>query len=330
MKDSYKNLRQAKFSHDRLFKLFYSEPDLAQELFQLIFSKKELEAYDLAKLQVESNNLGSKKADLLFSLPFKQDSKTQLKVFILLEHKAFPDKKMFNQILDYLFLIRKKCLRETGRVQPVLAIVFYHGRQPLSWKRSLQEEDFGSFFDKIPIESRKSMLNYEPKIIDLKDSKIKSACGKLKGRGVIKLLSEIWSLKKEVDSFKLRDIYVEFEDLLRSLKGKEKERTQLTILNYLLDNTWIDNQTLKKAENLLVKDKIIKKGGLMKFKGIEDFIREKGRWEGLQKGIRQGRQKEQHIVISNMLKKQLDVSLISEVTGLSQKEIKKVKKSLCK
>ena len=68
------------------------------------------------------------------------------------------------------------------------------------------------------------MLNYEPKIINTQDSKIRQAVkgGKFKGYSVIKLLSEIWSLKKKPTPLKIRDVYAEFEEILKGLKGKER------------------------------------------------------------------------------------------------------------
>ena len=49
--------------------------------------------------------------------------------------------------------------------------------------------------------------------------------------------------------------------------------------------------------------------------------REAGRQEGRQEGIERGRE----AVILNMLKKKTDIAFISEVTGLSEEEIKKLK-----
>ena len=54
---------------------------------------------------------------------------------------------------------------------------------------------------------------------------------------------------------------------------------------------------------------------------VREIIREKGRWEGRQEG-RQERDKE---VVLNMLKEKADISFISKVTGLAEKEIKKMK-----
>ena len=54
---------------------------------------------------------------------------------------------------------------------------------------------------------------------------------------------------------------------------------------------------------------------------IKEHIKEEGR----QEGMRQGRQAERQHVVLNMLKSQLDTSLICKVTGLSETEIKKLK-----
>ena len=62
-----------------------------------------------------------------------------------------------------------------------------------------------------------------------------------------------------------------------------------------------------------VKQGIFSKGDYM---NTREYIKEEGRQEGIQT-----RNKE---VVLNMLKKKLDTSLISEVTGVSEKEVKKL------
>ena len=53
----------------------------------------------------------------------------------------------------------------------------------------------------------------------------------------------------------------------------------------------------------------------------EDFIQ-----QGMEKGLIKGRQEGLQVVALNMLKKQMELSVISEVTGFSLKELKKLKK----
>ena len=55
--------------------------------------------------------------------------------------------------------------------------------------------------------------------------------------------------------------------------------------------------------------------------------REEGMEKGMEKGREEGRQEERQQVVANMLKKQADIAFISEVTGLSQDEINKLKNS---
>ncbi len=119
------------------------------------------------------------------------------------------------------------------------------------------------------------MLNYGIKILDAHSPRIQRAYKRLKSRGAIKLLSEIWSIKKP-DPEKVRDIFIEFKDLLKKAKGQEKKNTVLKILEYLTDNTGLDLKTWKKAEELIVEEGILTKGGIM---DIREHIKEKGRWE---------------------------------------------------
>ena len=58
--------------HDKFFKSLYSKPEFALELFRLIFSKKELQAYNWKKLTSEKDTFPEgRRADLVFSVPLK-------------------------------------------------------------------------------------------------------------------------------------------------------------------------------------------------------------------------------------------------------------------
>ena len=310
-KKKLKISKKTVFSHDSFFKHFYSDSKLAKELLHLIFSKKEQKAYLLDKVKVEKDTFEKKRVDLLLSVPFRGSFKNQLDLFILLEHKSFYDQNTFEQILDYQILIRKDLIQQKGSSRPIVPLLFSHGKQPLKWKKSLQEGDFKDILLKIPIETKKDMLNYGLRVINTQDPKTQRACKrkKFKSWAVIKLLSEIWDIKRPTPS-KVKEIFLDFKDILDDLKGERRKDTILKILEYLFDNTDLDVKTWKKAEALLIEEGLLTKGGIM---DIREHIREKGRWEGRQE------------VVLNMLKKKLDITLISEVTGLSKKEIKKLK-----
>ena len=169
------------------------------------------------------------------------------------------------------------------------------------------------------------MLNYGPKIINTQDPKIRQAfkSGKFKGYSVIKLLSEIWSLKKKPTVLKINSAFAEFEEILKDLKGQKRRTVELRILEYLRDNTELDSKTWEKAEKLLIEAGVLKQGGLMQ--DVREIIKEKGRWEGERKGQQEGRQEERQQVVLNMLKEKINVSVISKVTGLSKEEVESLK-----
>ena len=61
-------------------------------------------------------------------------------------------------------------------------------------------------------------------------------------------------------------------------------------------------------------------------KGLQEGER-KGKLKGIQEGKLKGEQKRNREVALNMLKEQANISFISKVTGLSEKEISKLKHS---
>ena len=63
----------------------------------------------------------------------------------------------------------------------------------------------------------------------------------------------------------------------------------------------------------------------MQFIDTMEEVGKKNRREGLRKGLQKGLQKGRQEVIFNMLQKNLEISLISEVTGLPEAEIIKFK-----
>jgi len=76
--------KKPKLTHDNFFKLFYSDIGLAKELLKLIFSEKELRAYNLNGLKIEKDTFEAKRADLIFSLHFRAYPNKRVKIFILL------------------------------------------------------------------------------------------------------------------------------------------------------------------------------------------------------------------------------------------------------
>ena len=283
------------------------DPQFARELFRLIFSKQEIEACNWKKLKTEKDALQEKRADLIFSVPLHNQPEARIKIFILLEHKSSYNKDLFKRLLSYQTLIYEQ--HSEQQIISVIPVLFYHGKQPWTWRRSFQEVFLGECFSEIPAGFRRSMLNYRLKLLDTHDPKTKRAFDdrSIKSRGALSVLARIWFLKHDAEELK------ELVALFSEFSGK-REDLILSVVNYLKSAVGLSRELWERVEQSAIEEGVLKKGGYM---DIREEIREEGRLEG----IRKGRQE----VVLNMLKKRTKISFISEVTGLSEKEIKKLK-----
>ena len=223
-----------------------------------------------------------------------------------------------------MILFRKLSLKQWGTIQPTASLLFYHGQKFVKWKNSLQEEDFKGFYSKLPLFLRKDMLNYGLRVISTKDPKVRKLFKSKKSKiwGVVKLLDEIWSIKKP-SSRKVKTIIKDyFREILKGKTEKEVNDIIVDIVGYLRDTTGLSLKNWKETEKQLISEGIIKKGGVML---IKDVIREKGIWEGMRKGMQKGRQERDKEVVLNLLKEKFDIAFISKITGLSESEVKKLK-----
>ena len=205
--------------HDHFFKFFFSKTELAQELLKLVFSKEELKVYDLTKLRAEKNAFSDgSSADLIFSLPLKNNIKSEIRIFILIEHKSSYDIKAFEQLFRYQYLIIEQSLKEGKPLVPIIPLVFSHGKNPRKWKLSFQEALGSKAFLNLPLSFRKSMLNFEIRLLDIQDKKWEWLFRdpRFQSRGVLYLLKEVWSKK-----LNFKKVFSLFKEMLESQRDKE-------------------------------------------------------------------------------------------------------------
>ncbi len=308
---------------DLLFKYAFSSPRFAEELFRLIFSKKEQTCFDWNTLKAEKDTFQNLRADAVFSIALKDHKKLRFRICLLLEHKSQYNYKTFNQTLKYQALITDKSLEELGEAWPTLVVLVYNGQKPWKWEKSFQKGLFSRFFSKIPATIQKNMLNYELRVLDTHDPRVEKAIknSSFKSRGFLNALRKAWSLKADEKELK------KLISLFDTWTGDRGDSFVLSLGDYL----WSVVPNMSKAlweslEHSAVKEGIFSKGGYM---DIKEHIKEEGRQEGIRQGVRQGMRQGMQArgreIVLNMLKSRLDTPLICKVTGLSEKEINKLK-----
>ena len=298
--------------HDQFFKVIYSSPENALDLFKIILPKDFYNQCDWNTLKAEKKDWIGKQADLIFSVALKAFPKRRIKIVLLIEHKSYYSKDHFKQVLNYQNSIYQE--DQSGDILAVIPILFYHGEKPYQWETSFKKGYFGRYFSKIPVFIQENMIDYNLIVFDTNNPKIQRFFKdkKIKTRGALSALQRIWSLKKGIPE--ILELFASFS----GLPEKQKKDQLVGLSNYLNKARGISSDLLKKVEKRAIKEGILKKGGYMNF---TEEIKKEAKLEGWQKGQKEGIKG----VILKMLQKKTDISFISEVTGLSTKEIKKLK-----
>ena len=308
--------------HDIFFKACYSSPACAFELFQLAFSKKELAAFDWRRLKSEKDSFEDKRADLVFSVPLKNKPGKKARIFFLLEHKSRFSRWIYHQILKYKTFIIGESLKRGEDDCLVIAVLFYHGKRPWKWPKSLKKGLWSGILPEIPSSLEKDVVNYGIRLVDAHGPRAKRAIADrgFKSRGFLSALKRAWDLKPDEGELS------EALSLFDSWTG-DRDDLALNVGSYFRSSVpGMTKKLWERIEREAVRKGIFSKGGSM---NIREYIKEEGLQEGLQKGMRAGMrkgiQKGHKEVALNMLNAEADMAFIAKVTGLSEREIRKLK-----
>jgi predicted transposase/invertase (TIGR01784 family) len=295
-----------RFTHDAFVKKFMSRKEVATEFFAANLPQDILKITDLSSFKQEKsdfidNTLGHGIVDLLYSVKFNNQTGY---VSVLLEHQSTPDKLMTFRIQKYMLRICDAHLKKhpKSKLPVIYPIIFYTGKTkytaPLSFWELFSEPKLAkqSFTDQIQLLELRSV-----KDIDLRN--------RYHSGIMMYLMSKIYQ----------KDILPFLDVLLPILQTISKENFNLVedMLYYILENA----ESQKKEEVLSFFEKAVseeKRGEIMT---IANELRAEGLEQGIQQGIQQGMQQSMHVVTKNLLKKGMNESEISSITGLSITEI---------
>ena len=318
------------FIHDFFFREVFSHIKYALDIFRLILTKEEFKLFDWSTLTCELTSFfdeegREKHTDLPFSVYLK-NSKKRVKLLFLLEHKSWQDPKAMRQMLSY----------QTGMYErandPVIPVFVYHGKAK-EWRGPVDFHGFLNWTPELKRKFGKNVLNFTPRWLNIQALDMEKEAKGLTSRPILYTLKHIWKL----DEVKVRELFI----LGQGLSSKDREDLIGRAVDYMrrYDRSFnwrvlrsIEAKTIKRKEGRVMTpllqislneamEKGVKKGW---HKGHQEGMQQ-GRQQGMQQGRQQGMQQGRQQVVLNMLKKQAEMAFISEVTGLSEEEIKKLK-----
>jgi len=257
--------RFLKNPHDEFFKVVFSKKEVVSDFLKFI--GVEVDYNNLTLLPTEKNTKYKKfYLDLAFKTKFKNED---AQVYILFEHKSYPDKKVYFQILNYAMSIWEK----EDKLTPIIPIIFYHG------KKFEIVDNFAKLF-KIDTPYN---LNFPFKVVNLNeiDDEKLLTCKNLFMCSALFTMKHIFegieNLKKVAKNFSKmsKDEYFLIIEYISAYKKENEEK----IIDELIES---------KEDKVTILEKWINEG--MKI-GIEQGLQqglEQGLQQGLEQGLKQG------------------------------------------
>ncbi len=132
--------------HDKFFKKTFSDKKNIRDFLKLSLPEGIKEEIDYSFINVDntgyvSENIKGYFSDIVIKTRLKsktgKDSPLNADIYILFEHKSYKDKRIFVQLLKYMYLMWQKDSDNSKPLRIVLPLVFYHGG---SWWDNFETE----------------------------------------------------------------------------------------------------------------------------------------------------------------------------------------------
>ena len=262
--------------HDRLFREIWSDRDVAMDFLRNYLPEKILKLSDLSSLEIckdsfVEEDLKEYFSDLLYRMKLE---KQEGYIYLLFEHKSYPEKLIHLQLSEYMLKIWRLHLKQhkTKYIPVIVPAVLYHGKR--KWNAKIK---FSGMFSGPVKELSEYIPDFEYVLYDLSrysDDEIK---GTVLSRAVMLLMKHI----SDPDLImKLPGIFLLMRDLLRQDTGL---RYIETILRYLYSAA-----ETQPEEIINVLEQTLSEEGRKMGMTAADRLRKEGYDQGVHQGIQQG------------------------------------------
>lgn len=283
--------------HDHFFKALFSQREAAQDFLKNYLPADLIRLFDLTTLDIRKDSfvdpeLQSHFSDILYKIACHDGLETY--IYLLFEHKSYPDPQLAFQLLRYLVRIWEQDRQQQLPLRPIVPLVLYHGHQ--TWTTPL---DFRGLFD-LPTALQRYIPQFEYQLYDLSHYSDEEIRGEVILRVSLLLL-------KYISSDAIGSQLKSMVNLLRDLSQKETGLEYLyTLLRYVAGAT----DKLDRTDYIEVVEAIFEQGDEAMPTLIEQWKKEgeaiglqKGREEGLVKGLEQGLEEGQRQATLTLLRR---------------------------
>ena len=299
-----KNKSKIDKEHDKIFKrVFLNKKETARFISKVIGRKVKSSELIASQNSFVTAELKYREADIVYKLKDKN-------IVFLIEHQTRVDYRMAYRILNYQIEIMRANEVENPKKEDkeclVIPIVLYTGKGKWTAKKHIKEIQEKLFKENVIEKVDLGTLGYYT-LVDVNDFTKEEL---LNEEGI---LSKIMPIEKERNTKELVKTMLEINKRVK--EGKDK-KIVYDMMSLALDRKFKH----KKAEEIM--KKIIKEGSDYML-AVEKMILEENemlRNEGINEG--------KYIMCVNMLKMGYSIEIVSKVSGLSIKELEKLKKNI--
>ncbi|MEA3461222.1 MAG: Rpn family recombination-promoting nuclease/putative transposase [Bacteroidota bacterium] len=288
------------FAHDSFFKNLFSVKENLQDLLQGTLPRELISRAHLDTLEYDPSEYVDRELD-----PYFRDitcnmlyGDKRIKISLLYEHKSYPSKSIHLQLLRYILNVWESQQSSKQELTPVIAIVFYHGKQ--RWTRQ-------EIVKNIPEELKRFVPLFDYVLFDTKDIEDHAIIQHFK-RPNVKI--GVWFMKRSDNLIGfIQENPLLAREILREIRNIEKTNIQ-RILFYLYNVSGMEPEKIDRIMETISPES----------KDVFEEYRTRLIEQGIEQGLKE--------IAVNMITRGYSNEQITEITKLSIKRIRILRKEL--
>ena len=317
-KYGYEKIEQVDKKHDKMLKVIFSQKkEVAQFLNQFLKLEEKIQEENLLQCPTEfiTRQYKEKQVDILYRLKDKE-------IYFLIEHQSTVDNEMIERIGKYVIEIMRRAKNMNLLYPVVVPIVIYTGFQSWRAKTKFSQKQY---FSKAYSKYQNTSLWYN--LITVQDYTFEALLQK----------GTLFSSFMIMEKCKTKEELIIYMNKIIEKFQKEEEKEALTeIINNIIAPQ-IEEEVASKMLKKMKKKEEMPMSPLTKMlfdlelKGEERGEKrgeKRGKKEGRKLGMAEGIMKTVQQTAEKMLKKNMNLKDIEEITGLTQEEIKKLQECI--
>ena len=289
--------------HDKIFKEIESIKENAADFIQGTFPKHLVQQLDLDSLKLEKTSylddtLKESFSDLVYSCTYS--GKTVVTITLLFEHKSYPVRHPHLQLLRYMLRIWDAQPKKQRYLQPVIPVIFYHGRKRWTYR------SFAQSFAGVDVLLERFVPHFDYLLTDLSQYDARAIRETIFKRDANRILMQL--LKYVGDERLIEEHFQEiFAPGTSYFSNPEGESFLISVLVYIYHTVDLSPGSIVQRLS-----EISREGGQIAMTTATRLHEE---------GKRQGIQEERRMNAQRMLADNVPIQAIAKYTGLSIAEI---------